>query len=117
VDSQLTQSLVAAVAAVPYVVEVLAQVPLLTQVMKALPPDVRAALPPHPRRPGRAVFGSARFFLALFRYALRRDADDSPAMQALKRRMRASAAREGTFALFLATTVSLLWRHGWRPFP
>ncbi len=30
--------------------------------------------------------------------------------------MRASALREGTFGLVFATTVTLLWRHGWRPF-
>jgi hypothetical protein len=115
-DFQLTGWLVAGAAAVPYTVEVLAQVPLLTRVMRALPPDVRAELPRHPRRPGLAVFGSTRFFLALFRYALRRDVDDGPTIRALKRRMRASAAREGVFGMVLAATVALLWRHGWRPF-
>ncbi len=115
-DFQLTGWLVAAGAAVPYVIEVLAQVPLLTRVMKALPPEVRAELPPHPRQPGLAVFGSARFFLALFRYALRADAADDQTIQVLKRRMRASAAREGAFALLLAVTLTVVWRHGWRPF-
>ncbi len=81
-DLQLEGSLIATAAGLPYVVEVLRQVPLLTRVMRALPPDVRDRLPPHPRRAGLAVFGSARFFVALFRYALRKDAGDTPEMQA-----------------------------------
>ncbi|MES1164288.1 MAG: hypothetical protein ABUR63_00905 [Verrucomicrobiota bacterium] len=115
-DLHLKGWLIATVAAGPYVVEVLGQVPLLTRVMRALPGKVREGLPAHPRRAGLAVFGSARFFLALFRYALRNDSDDGPEMEMLKRRMRASALREGTFALLFAATVSLLWRRGWRPF-
>ncbi|MES1164147.1 MAG: hypothetical protein ABUR63_00200 [Verrucomicrobiota bacterium] len=115
-DRQLESALIATAAGLPYVIEVLRQVPLLTRVMRALPPDVRDGLPPHPRRAGLAVFGSARFFVALFRYALRKNANDGPEMQMLKGRMRASAVREGTFALLFAATVTLLWRHGWRPF-
>jgi hypothetical protein len=42
VDAQLTGSFVVAVAALPYVVEILMQVPLLTRVMSALPSEVRA---------------------------------------------------------------------------
>lgn len=115
-DVQLKSALIAGAAGLPYVIEVLWQWPLLTRVMRALPPEVRDRLPAHPRRAALAVFGSTRFFLALFRYALRNDANDGSEMQLLKRRMRASAAREGTFALLFAATVTVLWRHGWRPF-
>jgi hypothetical protein len=115
VDSQLRGSLVLAASAVPYVVEVLSQVPLQARVIAALTPEARAALPPHPRRPWLAVFGSVRFFLALFRWALGDDPGDSPELAGLKRRMRWSVVREGLFAAgFVAVLVGLV-RAGWRP--
>jgi len=113
-DRQLVNSLIVASVAAPYVVEVVRQVPLLTRVMKALPDDVRRRLPPHPRRPGLAVFGSARFFVTLFRYALRDDAGDGPEMRRLKRDMRRSAVREGASGVLFAATVAVLWHRGWR---
>jgi hypothetical protein len=76
---------------------------------------VRAELPPHPRRPQLAVFGSARFFLGLFRYALRNDARDSGEMATLKRKMRASAVREAVYGMVFIVAVVVAWRHGWRP--
>jgi hypothetical protein len=115
VDVQLTGFLVVAVAALPYVVEILGQLPLLIRVMSALPAEIRAELPPHPRRPQLAVFGSARFFLALFRYALRTDPRDLGDIVALKRKMRASAVREALFGMVLILAVVVAWRHGWRP--
>ena len=45
----LTGSLILFGAAIPYVVEVLRQVPLQTRVLAALPPATRAVLPPHPK--------------------------------------------------------------------
>ena len=114
-DAQLRGTLIAAAAALPYLWEIVAQLPLLTRVMAALPAETRATLPRHPRRPSLAVFGSTRFFLALFRFALRRDANDLPEMAGLKRRMRASAVREALFGVLFATIVATLWRHGWRP--
>ena len=114
-DSQLRGALVLAAAAVPYVVEILRQVPLQARVIAALPPAVRAALPPHPRRPGLIVFGSTRFFLALFRWALRTAAQDAPEIASLKRRMRWSAAREMLFGAAFVTVLVELLRSGWRP--
>jgi hypothetical protein len=115
VDPQLRGSLVLAAAAVPYVVEILSQVPLQARVIAALPPPVRAALPPHPRRPWLTVFGSTRFFLALFRWALRTAPEDTPELAALKRRMRWSAAREFLFGAAFVTVLVALVRSGWRP--
>ncbi|HEX3696338.1 MAG TPA: hypothetical protein VH374_13230 [Polyangia bacterium] len=114
-DVQLTGFLVVTIAALPYVVEILTQLPLLNRVVSALPAEVRAELPPHPRRPQLAVFGSARFFLALFRYALRNDPRDSDDIIALKRKMRASAIREALFGLIFIVAVVVAWRQGWRP--
>ena len=96
-DAQLRGLLIASAVATPYVAEILRQVPLLTRVMSALPAEVRAGLPPHPRRPWLALFGSTRFFLALFRYALRTD------------------PREALFGVALIVVVIFLWRSGWRP--
>jgi GrpB-like predicted nucleotidyltransferase (UPF0157 family) len=115
VDAQLAGFLVVAVAAIPYVVEILGQVPLLTRVMAALPAERRAELPPHPHRAQLAVFGSTRFFLALFRDALRNDVRDSGELVALKRKMRASAVREALFGIIFIVAVVVAWRHGWRP--
>ena len=114
-DSQLVGSLIALAAALPYVIEVLSQAPLLTRVMEALPEEVRATLSPHPRRARWAVFGSTRFFLALFRCALRDHTADGPALTRLKRSMRASMLREGLFAALLVCVTTALWHEGWRP--
>jgi hypothetical protein len=117
VDFQIAGSLIATAAAVPYAVEILSQVPLLARFMSVLPVDVRASLPPHPRRPWLAVFGSARFFWALFRYALRDGPRDPGDVAALKRKMRASALREACFGVIFVTVIVVLWLHGWRPLP
>jgi hypothetical protein len=71
-DVEITGTSIIALVAIPYIVEILAQLPLLARVMRALREEIRAALPRHPRHPWLAVFGSARFFVALFRFALRR---------------------------------------------
>jgi hypothetical protein len=115
VDFQLAGMLIVTAVAIPYVTEILRQVPLLTRMVAALPADVRAALPCHPRDPRRAAFGSARFFLALFRYTLRNDPADPAEVVALKKKMRASAVREAVFGVALIATVAGLWRLGWRP--
>jgi len=114
-DAQVRWTLIVCGAAVPYLVEVSSQVPLLARVMAALPSEVRDSLPPHPRRPAWAVFGSARFFLALFRWARRDHAGDGQLLARLKRRMRASLLREALFGTALVVVVVVAWRHGWRP--
>jgi len=111
----LTASLLLLGAAIPYVVEVLRQVPLQARIMAAMPPATRAALPPHPRRPWLTVFGSLRFFLALFRWALRDTPDEPPQILILKRRMRWSVFREALFALAFVTVLVALVKLGWRP--
>jgi hypothetical protein len=114
-DAQVGWTLIACGAAVPYVVEVSSQVPLLARVMAALPDDVRDSLPPHPRRPAWAMFGSTRFFLALLRWARRDQAGDGKLVARLKRKVRASLLREALFAAGLVVVVVVAWRHGWRP--
>lgn len=83
--------------------------------MAAMPPAARASLPPHPRRPWLAVFGSVRFFLALFRWALRDLPDEPWEIRVLKRKMRWSVFREASFALGFVTALVVLVRVGWRP--
>ena len=111
----LTASLILLGAAMPYVVEVLRQVPLQARVILAMPPAARAALPPHPRRPWLTVFGSVRFFLALFRWALRDAPDDPREVRMLKRAMRRSVFREAMFAFGFVTVLATLVKVGWRP--
>jgi hypothetical protein len=79
------------------------------------PPPPPPALPPHPRHAWLAVFGSVRFFLALFRWALRDASDDSREIFALKRKMRWSIFREALFALGFVTVLVVLVNAGWRP--
>jgi len=114
-DAEVRWTLIASAVAVPYVVEVLSQVPLLTRVMDGMPPEVRAALPAHPRRSRHAVFGSTRFFLALFRWARRDQPADDLTVRRLKRKVRASACREAIFGAALIVVLVLAWRYGWRP--
>ena len=115
VMGDLTGSLILFGAAIPYVVEVLRQVPLQTRVIAALPPATRAALPPHPRRPWLTVFGSVRFFLALFRWALRDTAGEPRELLVLKRKMRWSVFREALFALGFVSVLVVLVKAGWHP--
>lgn len=114
-DVEFTGTLIIALVAIPYVVEILGQLPLLARVMRALPAETRAALPRHPRHPWLAMFGSARFFLALLRFALYRAPADAPEIAALKRKIRASVLREALFGIAFCATVVALWRQGWRP--
>jgi hypothetical protein len=114
-DVQFTGTLIIALIAIPYVVEILGQLPLLARVMRALPEQTRAALPRHPRRPWLAMFGSARFFLALLRFALHRAPADAPEIATLKHKMRASLLRQALFGIAFCATVVALWRQGWRP--
>jgi len=114
-DQTLRGSLVLAAAALPYVVEVLRQVPLQARVVAAMPAETRAALPPHPRHPWLTIAGSVRFFLALFRWALRDLPDDSPELRTLKRKMRWSAVREALFAAGFVIVLVLEVKAGWRP--
>ena len=93
-DFELGGLLIVTVVAVPYMVEILRQLPLLTRLIAALPPEVRARLGRHPRRPHWGVFGSTRFFLGLFRDALRGAAEDTAERRAQKGRARRSAIRE-----------------------
>jgi hypothetical protein len=115
VDQTLRGSLLLAAAALPYIVEVLRQIPLQVRVIAAMPRAARAALPPHPRRPWLTIFGSVRFFLVLFRWALRDAPEDSSEIVELKRKMRWSAFREALFGLGLATALVVLVTVGWRP--
>jgi hypothetical protein len=115
VDFQLTGLVIVAAVAAPYVIEILYQVPLLTRLISALPPDTRARLGRHPRDPRLGIFGSTRFFLRLFRYTLRADPNDDSEMMLLKRQARRSGLREGIFGVLLLTTVLVLWFQGWRP--
>lgn len=111
----LTGSLILFGSAIPYVVEVLRQVPLQVRVMAAMPPATREALPPHPRRPWLTVFGSVRFFLALFRWALRDTRGEPREILVLKQKMRRSVFREALFALGFVTVLVVLVKAGWRP--
>lgn len=115
IDVDLLRTLVLALLALPYAAEILWQLALLTRLMRALSPEQRAALPPHPRQPWLAVFGSVRFFLALFRLALRDAPSDGPVLAQAKGRARASAIREAVFGIAFWGTFALLWSQGWRP--
>jgi len=94
---------------------VLRQVPLQARVIAALPPATRAALLPHPRHPWLTVAGSVRFFLALFRWALRDLPGETGEIRALKRKMRWSAFREALFAMGFVIVLVVLVKAGWRP--
>ena len=83
-------TLTLALAALPYVIEVLSQLSLQARFVATLPPETRATVPPHSRRPLVVFFGSLRFQLALWRFVRTDLPDDPVAVTALKHRMRAS---------------------------
>jgi hypothetical protein len=114
-DRSLLGTLTAALAFLPWVVEVAYQVRLQARFLEALPPETRATLPPHPRRPLLAFLGSTRFQLAVWR-SFRRDVPGDPEpVLALKARMRASLRRELAWALGGVAILVVLVRNGWRP--
>ncbi len=108
-------TLVLAILVVPYAGEVFYQVWLQARFLAALPEDVRAALPPHPRRPVLSFFASLRFQIAVLRYARRNLPDDSPKIAYWKRRMRASMLRESFLLGSLVLSTVVLLALGWRP--
>jgi len=99
----------------PYTIEVLWQLRLQARFLQALPESVRAALPPHPRRPWLAAAGSVRFFLALWRCARRDLPEDPGPVRALKRKIRASILREMIWGTSALGVIALLVTNGWRP--
>jgi hypothetical protein len=111
----LIGTLVLAVFAVPYAVEVFYQVWLQARFLAALPGSVRAAFPRHPRRAVLSFFASLRFQIAVLRYARRKLPEDSPVVAYWKRRMRASMARESLLIGGLAVSTVVLLVLGWRP--
>jgi hypothetical protein len=114
-DRSLHGTLIAGLAFLPWIVEVFFQVRLQARYLEALPPEARAALPRHPRRPLLAFAASTRFALAVWR-SFRRDAPgDPPLVLELKSRMRRSLRREIAWALGGLAIVALLVRAGWRP--
>jgi hypothetical protein len=98
-----------------YCAEILSQLGLLARYLRALPPARRAALPRHPRDPRWAVFGSTRFFLIVFRDALRTAPEDALELVLIKKRMRMSALRELVGAALTLSTWALLRKYGWQP--
>ena len=86
----------AAGAALPYLWEIVSQLPLLTRLVAALPPEMRATLPRHPRRPWLAVFGSTLGTPADFRgaYDLIASGRAFPVVDAVYPLAEASAAHE-----------------------
>jgi hypothetical protein len=114
-DRSLLGTLIAGLAFLPWIVEVVFQVRLQARYLEALPAQARAALPRHPRRPMLAFVGSTRFALAVWRSFRRDTPDDPPEVLALKARMRRSLRREIAWALGGLTIVAVLVHAGWRP--
>jgi hypothetical protein len=114
-DYAMVGTLILLLAFLPWVVEVVLQLRLQARFLGALPESKRASLPPHPRRPWLAFFGSPRFAWAIWRAFRRDQPDDGDAVLALKRLMRASFRRELFWGPgFLAVLVGLV-ASGWRP--
>lgn len=114
-DLSLLGTLVLAAAFLPYAAEVFWQVRLQARFVAALPAPVRDALPPHPRRPLLAAFSSARFQLALWRYARHDLPQDPPPVLALKHRVRTSLLRELVWMALMLLVLAVLVAIGWRP--
>jgi hypothetical protein len=114
-DRSLFGTLIAGLAFLPWIAEVAWQVRLQARFLEALPPEARAAMPRHPRRPLLAFLGSTRFQLAVWRSFRRADGDDPPPLRELKARMRASLRRELAWALGGVAILVVLVHGGWRP--
>jgi len=98
-----------------YTVEVFYQVWLQARFLEAIPAEVRAAFPRHPRRTLFSFFASLRFQFAVLRYARVNLPDDTVVTAHWKRRMRASMVRESILLSCFAVAVGVLLAVGWRP--
>ena len=114
-DRTLVGTLVLAPLVLLYTVEVFYQVWLQARFLEAIPPAIRAAFPPHPRRALFSFFASLRFQFAVLRYARINSPDDAPLTAHWKRRMRASMVRELILQGCLAVSTGVLLWFGWRP--
>jgi hypothetical protein len=115
-DSALSGTLAVGAGFLPWMVEVAFQLRLQARFIAALPESVRAALPPHPRRPWLAFLGSLRFNLALWRYVRRDLPDDSPTITRLKRQICRSLRREMSWITGGVVVLAVLIATGGRPF-
>lgn len=114
-DLPLRGTLILAALVLPYAAEVGYQVWLQARFLAVVPPAVRAAWPPHPRRAWLSFYASLRFQIAVLRYARVNLPDDTPDLAYWKRKMRASMARESCLLAGLAITTTALLGFGWRP--
>jgi hypothetical protein len=114
-DLTLVGTLALAPLVLLYTIEVFYQVWLQARFLEAIPPDVRAAFPRHPKRALFSFFASLRFQFAVLRYARLNLPDDAPLTTYWKRRMRASMVRELILQACLAVTTGVLVWLGWRP--
>lgn len=114
-DRDLLGTLLLAAVFVPYTIEVVRQVQLQARFLTALPPSVRATLPPHPRNPWLAVGASSRFFFALWRCARRESPHDSDQVRAMKREIRSGVLRDLVYGASGIALAAVLLASGWRP--
>ncbi len=98
-----------------YTVEVFYQVRLQARFLEAIPQEVRAGFPRHPKRALFSFLASLRFQIAVLRYARLNLPDDAAATTYWKRRMRASIIRESILLGCLAVSTGVLLWLGWRP--
>ena len=114
-DRTLVGTLVLAPLVLLYTVEVFHQVWLQARFLEAIPAEVRAAFPPHPKRAFFSFFASLRFQFAVLRYARGKSPGDTAITAHWKRRMRASMVREVSLQISLAIATGILLWLGWRP--
>jgi hypothetical protein len=114
-DRTLVGTLVLAPLVFAYTGEVFYQVWLQARFLEAIPADVRAGFPRHPRRALFSFFASLRFQFAVLRYARTSLPDDTEVTTHWKRRMRASMVRESILLSCFAVAVGVLLAVGWRP--
>jgi hypothetical protein len=113
-DHSLVGTVIASLAFLPWMAEVVFQVRLQARFLDLLPEAARAALPRHPRRPALAFLGSPRFALAVWRSFRHDEPGDPEPLLALKAHMRASLRRELVWALAGFGALAALLRAGWR---
>jgi hypothetical protein len=114
-DRATVGTLVLAPLVLLYTIEVFYQVWLQARFLEAIPQDVRARFPRHPRRALFSFFASLRFQIAVLRYARLNLPDDTPLTTYWKRRMRASMLRESILLGCLTVSTGVLLWLGWRP--
>ncbi len=102
-------------AALPYVAEIIFQIPLQRKFYEGLPAEILGRFPHAPKHSRHLYLSHPSFMWALWKFIYSKTGDEIANLAIQKRRMRHSLYREFVFAGIYAITALVLVLKGWNP--